>query len=267
MEKSWPKFLVIGTGFIFPRHEQAIKEIGGEIIEKVNDDNGPQYWKEALANTKADYVSICTPNDLHFEMVKMANDLGKKVICEKPLAIKVEHIKELAKRKNIFTVLQLRHHPLVKELKANLEPNKRHDVEMDIAVYRDKNYFEIWKGQTVRSGGVLYNLGVHYFDLMIYLFGMPEKFNTEFLNDKTGQGTMENDKFFCKWRVSVDEQPDKQRRVFRIDGRDYNFSSKDNLSYEDLHKYVYMDLMQGKGVTPKEQVATTELIAHLSQKI
>lgn len=259
------KFLVIGRGFIAPRHESAIKEIGGEIAGVVSKRDGEDAWKEAIDKTDAEYVSVLTPNDLHYEMCKYALEKGKKVICEKPLTIDSRHAEELSKYDNIFSVLQLRYHPLVEGIKSNLKDHN--EVEMDIHVYRDPEYFEIWKGQTERSGGVLFNLGVHYFDMMQYLFGDVNSIENVEITDKYGKGVLKGDKFTCNFRVGVDAERDNQKRVFRINGVDYNFSSQDNLSYEDLHKYTYRDLIEGKGITPDEANKTIKLIERIKNEV
>ncbi len=252
------KFAIIGKGFIYPRHKSSIEEIGGEIVDVVSLEDGESKWKEVLKNTTAKYISVLTPNDLHFEMCKTALDLGKKVLCEKPLGINSKQIEELEKYDNIFCVLQLRYHPLIEEIKKNLKDDNI--IEMDISVYRDPEYYKIWKGQKERSGGVLFNLGIHYFDLLLNLFGDIKEIKDVKISDKTGEGVLIGDNFKCKFRVSTDSAKETQKRVFKINGVDYNFSSQDNLSYEDLHKFVYKDFINNKGVDVKEASKAIKLI-------
>lgn len=257
------KFALIGTGFIMPRHAEAIYHVGGKIIDVVNTAYGEEVWREVIGNTPADCVVILTPNDLHEPMARAALERGKIVLSEKPLAIKTEHVAALAKHPNVFTVLQLHYHPLVKKLRIELDPAQRHDVELDIAVYRDPSYYASWKGHMARSGGVLYNLGIHYFDLLIHLFGEPTTMATKTLDEKTGTGVIKGENYSCAWRVSTDEAREKQRRVFKIDGVPYNFSSHDNLSYENLHRYVYEDLVRGKGTRAAEALPSVRLVENL----
>lgn len=256
-------FSIIGTGFIFPRHAQAIYDVGGKIIDVVNTAHGEDTWRTMVKKTNADCIVILTPNDLHFEMALASAEEGKIVLSEKSLAIKSEHARILARKPNIFTVLQLRHHPLVKELKQTVSKKKSYDIEMDISVFRDKNYYTSWKGIKERSGGLLFNLGIHYFDLLEYLFGPAIHVATLRLNDKTGSGIIKGKNYVCNWRVSSDEKRDKQRRVFTINGELYNFSSQDNLSYENLHRYVYQNLIKRKGVLPHEVGKSIELVEKL----
>ncbi|MDF1498758.1 MAG: Gfo/Idh/MocA family oxidoreductase [Patescibacteria group bacterium] len=257
------KFSLIGTGFIMPRHAQAIIETGGEICEIINDSQSETAWKKMIETTKADCVVILTPNDLHFEMALKAVECGKVVLCEKPLAINSEDVKILEKKPNVFSVLQLRHHLIAKKLKKEIVENNKYDIEMDISVYRDENYYSGWKGMKERSGGVLFNLGSHYFDMLLYLFGDAKNIKTTLIDDKTGEGIIEGENYSCKWMVSTDAKRDNQKRVFKINGTDYNFSSQDNLSFENLHRFVYEDLLDGKGVTPSEALQSIELIERL----
>lgn len=257
------RFSIIGTGFIMPRHIEAINFIGGKIIDIINDAYGKDKWQEMIESTKADCIIILTPNDLHFKMCKLASQNNKIVLCEKPLAINSSHIKELAKLTNIFTVLQLRHHPLIKEIKSKIKNQKNHKIEIDISVYRDKKYYASWKGREKRSGGVLFNLGIHYFDLLLYLFGPVQEVKTHLLNDKTGQGIIRGKNYLCNWRISTDEKQNNQRRVFKINNINYNFSSQDNLSYENLHRFIYQDLSKRKGISPNEALESVELVERL----
>lgn len=258
------KFSIIGTGFILPSHIQAIRDVGGTICDVVNDTRGQNAWKEMIQTTEADCVVILAPNDLHFDMARMAAEHGKIVLCEKPLVIRSEDARALAVLPNVFTVHQLRHHALVPQIQAALLQDRPNEVELDISVYRDPEYYTSWKGIKERSGGPLFNLGIHYFDLLLYLFGSVEMVRTTMLDERTGEGVIESRRLKCRWRVSTGERRDNQRRVFRVNGKEYNFSSKDNLSFENLHRKVYEDLLKGKGVTPQDTLAPIELIEELS---
>ena len=242
---------------------EAIEYINGQVVDVINDFRDENLWREVVKKPEPDCIVILTPNDLHFEMAMTAAENDKIVLCEKPLAINSEQVKILAEKPNIFTVLQLRYHPKTQQLKKEIKQENKYEIEMDISVYRDEKYYQIWKGQKERSGGMLFNLGAHYFDLLLYLFGPANKVLTESLSDKTGTGIIEGDNYVCRWRMSTDEKRDNQRRVFRINGVSYNFSSKDNLSYENLHRYVYEDLLRGKGITPTQVLESTELIEKL----
>ncbi len=259
------KFFLIGKGFIFPRHKNAIESIGGEIIDIVSKEDGEEKWKEVLDNTLAEYVSILTPNYLHYEMIERALSRGKRVLSEKPLVINSNNAKELI-GKDVFCVLQLRYHPLVKKIKKKISKTEKNKIDIDVSVFRDRDYHRGWKGNTEKSGGLLFNLGIHYFDLLLYLFGKEKEAKTLFLKEKSGQGIIRGENYVCNWRISTNERRDNQRRIFRINGEDYNFSSKDNLSYENLHKFVYKDFVQGKGVKAKEEIESIKLVERLYEK-
>ncbi|MDD5606588.1 MAG: Gfo/Idh/MocA family oxidoreductase [Candidatus Pacebacteria bacterium] len=260
------KFLLIGNGFISPTHKKAIEQIKGEIVDCFGIEKGESYWQQAIEKTNADCVVILTPNDLHFSMVKKALENKKIVLCEKPLVINSKDM-ELIKNKNVFTVLQLRHHPLTKELKKEISKDKKYEIQMDISVHRDPEYYQCWKGQKQRSGGVVFNLGIHYFDLLLYLFGGALEVKTDCIDDKTAKGIIKGKNYTCSWRVNTDETREKQRRVFKINGLDYNFSSKDNLAFENLHVFVYQDLLEKKGVLPEECLKSIKLIEKIYEKV
>lgn len=249
------KFAIIGRGFIFNQHKDAIFKIGGEIVDVVDESNGPDAWKEMVKNTKADCIVILTPNYLHFEMAKFSAENGKIVLCEKPLALKLKEVKILTKYPNIFTVYQLRYHPSVKKLKEEIKENEKYQIEIDISVHRDKDYWKSWKGKWDKSGGILFNLGIHYFDLLLHLFGEPIEISIKLLTDKKGKGIIEGRNYFCNWQINTDIPKENQQRIFKINETNYDFSSKEN-----LHIFVYRDLLKRKGVTPKEALKSVELI-------
>ncbi|MFA6190587.1 MAG: Gfo/Idh/MocA family oxidoreductase [Candidatus Staskawiczbacteria bacterium] len=256
------KFSIIGTGFILPAHIQAIRDIKGNIRDIVNNVHGEDSWRKMVQSTDADCIVILTPNYLHKEMILESIKLGKTVLCEKPIVINSKDCQDLEGKGNIFSVLQLRYHPLLKDIKANMKESGN-VINMDISVYRDADYYAGWKGQKEKSGGPLFNLGVHYFDLLLHIFGEAKETKTEYLDDKTGRGIIKGDSYVCNWQVSTGAKKEEARRVFEINGINYNFSSKENLSFENLHKFVYEDLLSNKGIDPKEASKSIKLIEKL----
>jgi len=248
------KFAVIGKGFIYNLHSEAITKIGGEIVDITDGSDGPDAWKGMVEKTKADCVIILAPSHLHFEMAKFSAENGKIVLCEKPLALRSEEARVLAGHPDIFTVYQLRYHPSVREIKAEGE-DKNYQIEMNISVHRDEDYWKSWKGVADRSGGILFNLGIHYFDLLLYLFGEATEISTQTLTEKTGEGVIKGKNYLCNWRIGAEAPKDSQGRLFKINGINYDFSAKEN-----LHFYVYKDLLEGKGIIPKESLKSIELI-------
>jgi UDP-N-acetyl-2-amino-2-deoxyglucuronate dehydrogenase len=227
-------FAIIGSGYILLKHIEAIRSIGGEITDVINE-NGGNNWKTLINRTQAKYIIVLTPNYLHEEVARYAMGLGKIVLCEKPFCIKP------IKRdyKNVFVVLQLRYHPLVKEMRKLID--KENNVIIDVAVWRDKSYDNGWKGDDKKSGGIYFNLGVHYIDLVYWLCG-KNKVNL---------------------KVNLTTKSKSPHRIITINGKSFNLSSKENLSEENLHKFVYQDLIKGKGVQPKDLVKLTNEICLL----
>ena len=254
------KFSIIGTGFIFPNHVQAIKSTGGEIVEAIGE-GSLLSWREVIKNPNIDCIVILSPNNLHFEMTLASAKEKKIVLCEKPLTLKSEETRILMDYPNIFTVCQLRHHSFVKKLKSEIREDENYQIEMNISVHRDEDYWKSWKGVDDSSGGILFNLGIHYFDLLLHLFGDAIEISTQSLTDRVGEGKISGENYVCNWRISAQAPKDAQQRLFKINGVNYDFSSKEN-----LHSYVYKDLLKGKGITPKEALKSIELVEKIYER-
>ncbi len=257
-------FSLIGTGFIMPRHAEAIEALGGKLIDVINTAYGEDRWKTGVMdNPKTDCIVILAPNDLHVPMARLAAENGKLVLCEKPLGISSEAVRSLAQFDKVFTVMQLRHHPLAEELRAQVAASGTFEIDMNISVFRDEKYFRTWKGDAKRSGGPLFNIGIHYFDLLQHIFGVPTKVTTTELTDTVGRGVIEGERYRCTWTVGIYRDRANQQRRFVVNGKDYNFSSKDNLSFENLHRVVYREMLEGRGVRPQETLPSVELVERL----
>ena len=197
-------FALIGAaGYVAKRHVQAIKNIKADLtmICDPNDNVGyidsyfpdSLYFKEIerfdrqlsrfeFKKEKIDYVSICSPNYLHDSHIRLSLRNNCNVICEKPLVLKSEHLNmlsELEKKydKRIYTILQLRHHPVIMKMKNELTNNTKHKVKLEYITPRGKWYDYSWKGDFDKSGGILFNIGIHFFDMLIWLFGKPVNFS------------------------------------------------------------------------------------------
>ncbi len=259
------KFVVIGTGFIFRSHLQAIRQTGGEIVDVCDASHGRgEEWKKIAQNPQADCAVILTPNHLHYPMAAAANDAGKIVLCEKPLALRAAQVADLTKRKNIFVVQQLRHHPEYRRLKKEISPKENYDIKMDVHVFRDRHYFDGWKGNQEMSGGPLFTMGAHYFEALLNIFGPVVEAKMEAFDGKTGTGFVKGVNYDCVWRVSVGAKIDEPwKREFVVNGQAVNFSKKENLAEENLHQFVYRDLSRGEGVKPADVLPSIELIEKL----
>jgi UDP-N-acetyl-2-amino-2-deoxyglucuronate dehydrogenase len=260
------KFALIGAaGYIAPRHMKAIKETGNDLVVAIDkcDSVGiiDSYFPEANFFTeferfdrhvdklrrngeKLDYVSITTPNYLHDSHMRWGLRSGCDVICEKPLVLNpwnVDALQEIEKEtgKRVNTILQLRLHPSIIALKAKVEkelkenPNKIYDIDLTYLTSRGKWYFISWKGDEHKSGGIATNIGIHFYDMLTYIFGEVEEnivhLKTEFAN----AGFLKLKHANVRWFLSViydyipDEIKEKGQRTYRsitVDGEEIEFS-------------------------------------------
>ena len=265
------KLVLVGRGFIAPRHEAAIKYVGGELLAVCDLDSAKAIndlpfcrhypdlqlmpcWKDI--NT----VVVATPNDTHVEIAKWALDKGKKVILEKPAALNLKELSQI-QHDDCYVVLQLRHHPVMERLRMR-KPAK---VYLYVKVKRGHDYWTGWKGDHKRSGGILANLGCHYLDCVLELYGYDytvieaetgERLATGLLKFKNGPDV--------RFRIEIGATDEECDRFIQIDDEFFRFSNKENLSQEDLHKNVYEDFVQGKGVRPDDLIPLTELLDQLT---
>ena len=271
------------AGYIAPRHLQAIKDTGNNLAAAVDPHDSvgilDRYFPNASFFTeferfdrhieklrrddtknKVEYVSICSPNNLHDAHIRFALRIGADAICEKPLVLNpwnLDHLQELENEsgKKVYTVLQLRVHPALLELKKKLDnekQDKRHQVVLTYITSRGPWYQYSWKGRDDISGGVATNIGIHFFDLLIWLFGNVQN-NFLFLRDNfRSSGYLELEKADVKWFLSIDrnelpkEALDKAKqthRSIRIDNEEIEFTE----GFTDLHTRIYEEILSGKG--------------------
>ncbi|HDY68439.1 hypothetical protein LCGC14_1222210 [marine sediment metagenome] len=255
------KWLIVGSGgFIAPRHFESIKNIGDEVVGTcdVKSDTNPDFtdYKEMLELVSADAVAICTPNYLHYPMIQMALDKGLRVLCEKPLTLSSKEIEQLPNDGRVGAVLQLRYHPV-----CYLRPMKKLEGgSIILKVYRDDDYWASWKGSKEKSGGILFNLGVHYFDLLIYLLGNEYKIIESSYSDRLAKGKIDFNGSVFDYYIEIMDNNDGQDRRLTISGQEISLSKQDNLSYEGWHTDVYRDFKGGKVVTPFEACKSIKLI-------
>lgn len=273
-KRNKPTFTVIGLGFISDRHLQAIKDIGGKILigcdideskkHKIGDAKFYTDWKQMLNDedyNKIDYISICTPNNLHFPMVKTNVLRGKKVIIEKPFCLKIHEIYDLKEHTNLINcIVQLRYNPELISLKKKIDGRKKYEAEFAVHVHRDDWYFNSWKNDVKQSGGLLFNIGIHYFDLLCWMFGIPIDFEVLNQNEKSATGTVKFNNCQAKWSLSIDQPIDNQFRYFKINGKEYNLSDH----FEGLHTKSYQEILKGKGIKIKDTEEAIKLVSKLT---
>jgi UDP-N-acetyl-2-amino-2-deoxyglucuronate dehydrogenase len=288
-------FALIGAGgYIAPRHMKAIKDTGNKLIAALdkNDSVGilDSYFPEADFFTeferfdrhiekqkrkgiKTDFVSVCSPNYLHDSHIRFGLRVGANVICEKPVVLNpwnLDALTEIEKEtgNKIFTILQLRLHPSIIALKEKIlaEPKgKKHQVVLDYITSRGHWYYASWKGDIQKSGGIATNIGVHFFDMLMWIFGdVNENIVTEHSKD-TASGTLELENASVKWRLSIDfnNLPEdikaagkRTYRTLNIDGESFEFSD----GFTELHTKSYEQILSGNGFPLMETKKAIELV-------
>lgn len=284
-------FAIIGVGgYIAPQHLQAIKETGNRIHAAfdINDSVGvldqfsfdikfftnferfDRYIDKIRTNNmnKIDFISICSPNWLHDYHIKFALRNDASPICEKPLVLNpwnLERLKDLEHkyRKKIFPVLQLRLHPLIVTLRKRiLKSNnlQKHDITLTYITPRGSWYLQSWKGDDSKSGGVATNIGIHFFDILIWIFG-PVVNNEVYLSEpKKMSGFLELKNANVRWYLSIDlndlHSDSKAIREIIVDGEKIDFSN----GFTDLHTKVYENILQGKGFRLNDVKPSIDLV-------
>ena len=275
-------FALIGAaGYIAPRHMRAIKDLGHNlaVAYDINDSVGiidsisPQseffteferfydYAHRLKRNpaTALDYVSICTPNYLHHPQITAGLRLGCDVICEKPLVPTPELLDDLAlvereTGKRVFNILQLRHHDAILALRqkvAAAPANTKFDVELTYITSRGKWYLESWKGDPRKSFGVATNIGVHFYDMLHFVFGKLQDNAVHYSGEMKAAGYLEYERARVRWFLSIDanDLPDDVKgrkttyRSIDISGEELEFSE----GFTELHKVSYEEILAGRG--------------------
>jgi UDP-N-acetyl-2-amino-2-deoxyglucuronate dehydrogenase len=275
-----PVFAIIGLGFIFDRHLGAIEHVGGRLAcaldvdpaKKEKLDSGVEFFtsfedmERSEVFKSVDYVVICTPNFTHKEYAIRALRAGKNVLCEKPLVLKENDIVDLMGVENetgkrIFTVLQLRFSKPLQKIRYDLRhyPTPRLSA-IDLHMHRGDFYWDGWKGKQEESGGLLFNIGIHYFDLITWLFGEPTDVSVDSLDDKKGSGYIYFGDSVCHWVLDLTADKDNQARNLTISGEKLNLTRM----LESLHNSVYEAFVKGEGVALDEVIPVTRLITRLN---
>jgi UDP-N-acetyl-2-amino-2-deoxyglucuronate dehydrogenase len=288
-------FALIGAaGYIAPRHMKAIKETGNNLVAALDkhDNVGilDSYFPNADFFTeferfdrhldklrrqgkKVDYVSICSPNYLHDSHIRFALRQGADAICEKPLVLNPWNADALAEmeietKKRIFTILQLRLHPSIIALKNKIATgpkDKTYEVDLRYITSRGNWYHTSWKGDVSKSGGIATNIGIHFFDMLIWIFGGVKRTVTEALTSQYAAGFLELERANVTWFLSIDDchLPEfirtKSQRTYRsisIDADELEFSE----GFSDLHTVSYKNIIDGMGFGLEDASAAITLV-------
>lgn len=271
------KFAVIGSsGYIAPRHLKAINETGNEVVSATDltpnnnlkdifptakfFDEFSDFDKDVqdLADKNdVDFVVICSPNYLHFEHIKWALEKNISVICEKPLALSINELDELKlleenSQASVYSILQLRFHNAIDEMKKsinNFEFHEKVEGELTYITPRDKSYLETWKGNEKYTGGIATNIGIHFFDMLHYLYGNMLSNNVYFRDSFTVSGFTEYENANIRWFLSIKDtfipkdHNEHSYRVININNEELDFST----GFEDLHTLSYKEILNGNG--------------------
>lgn len=275
-------FALIGAaGYIAPRHMRAIKDLGHNlaVAYDINDSVGIidsispqseffteferfQEYAQCLRRdpaTALDYVSVCSPNHLHHAHIAAGLRLGCDVICEKPLVPTPELVDELARietetGRRVFNILQLRHHSAILALrdKVAIAPvDSKFDVELTYITSRGRWYMESWKGDPRKSFGVATNIGVHFFDMLHFVFGRLQRLSMHHSSDSKAAGYLEYERARVRWFLSIDANDlpadvkgrKPTHRSIDIGGEQLEFSE----GFTDLHTTSYREILEGRG--------------------
>ena len=277
-------FALIGAaGYVAPRHMKAIKETGGELVAAMdpNDTVGvlDSYFPDARFFTEferfdryidlqrrkgrqVDYVSIASPKYLHDSHIRFALRVGATAVCEKPLVVNpwnAEALRDIEAEsgRRVFTILQLRLHPSIVALKERIRQRRSsaaEPIELDLAYVTSRGnwYFASWKGEEKKSGGIVPNIGIHFFDMLLWVFGPAEASEVTLLRQDSASGVLRFAGATVRWFLSVNAahlpeackaQGQRTYRSITLEGEEIEFSD----GFTDLHTESYRRILAGDG--------------------
>lgn len=274
------------AGYIAPRHLKAIRDTGNTLVaaSDPNDSVGVldsyffdcSFFKEferfdrhleklRRKGEGIDYLSICSPNYLHDAHIRLAMRLGADAICEKPLVLNpwnIDALEELAHEhgRSIHNILQLRFHPSLAALKKKIDAedsSAKHEIDLTYITSRGRWYLVSWKGNLEQSGGLATNIGIHFFDMLIWIFGPVVRQEVHVADARTVAGYFELEKAKVRWFLSIDRKHLRGQstangqttlRSISVDGEEIEFSG----GFTDLHTRVYEQILTGNGFTPQD---------------
>ena len=288
------------AGYVAPRHLKAIRETGNRLVAALDPfdsvgildsffpdctffteyerfDRYLEKLKRGEKENQVRWLSICSPNHLHDAHVRTALRVGADALCEKPLVIRPWNLDALAEieaetGRRVWTVLQLRVHPAIVSLKQELGSqlgSTKHRVDLTYITSRGQWYARSWKGVPHKSGGVATNIGVHFFDMLVWLFGPLEHIEIHVSNERTCSGVMELANASVSWFLSVDsfyipkelqKQDQRTYRSIRIDDQEIEFSG----GFSDLHTKIYERTLTGRGFGIEDARPSLEIVHKIS---
>ncbi len=288
--------LIGAAGYIAPRHVKAIKDTRNRLVcaTDPHDSVGmldKYFWdvkffpeierfdrflekrRRGPAESRMHYITICSPNYLHDAHIRMALRVNAHALCEKPVVVNpwnLDALQLLEKEydTNIYTVLQLRVHPALLALKEQIDKtvsDRRYQVELTYITSRGLWYLSSWKGQEEKSGGLTLNIGIHFFDMLIWLFGNPVHSEVHIRDSQRAAGFIELKNADVRWYLSVDHtdlpfelEPGVKTtyRSITVDGNEIEFTG----GFTDLHTRVYEQTLEGRGFGLDDARPSLELV-------
>lgn len=299
-QKNNLNFALVGAaGFVAPRHLKAIRDTGNKLIAALDPYDGvgimdsffpnADFFTETERfdrhldklrresgrigpNRKVDYVSICSPNYLHDAHIRLALRNDANAICEKPIVLNpwnIDALKAIEKEsgKRVSTILQLRHHPVISALRSRVrkqQTDSLYDIDLTYITSRGNWYHHSWKGDHAKSGGVATNIGIHFFDMLIWIFGGVQSSTVHLLTEDKAAGYLHLSNARIRWFLSIDYNDipvavrNTGKRTFRslvMNGEEIEFSE----GFTDLHTVTYAEILKGKGFGLNEARPSIEL--------
>lgn len=288
-------FALIGAaGYVAPRHMKAIKETGNNLVAALDKHDNVGILDSFFPNAdffteferfdrhldklrrkgkEVDYVSICSPNYLHDAHIRFALKHGADAICEKPLVLNpwnVDALEEIEKEtgRKVYTILQLRLHPAIVALREKIQKGpkeKKYNVDLRYITSRGNWYHISWKGDQSKSGGIATNIGIHFFDMLIWIFGPVVQSKVKIHENDHAEGELELERACVNWFLSINYEhiPDAVKRsgkrtyrTLAIENEELEFSE----GFTDLHTLSYREILKGNGFGIAEARPSIELV-------
>lgn len=291
------RFALIGAaGYIADRHMKAIKETGNDLVCALDHfdvmgridsffpnaeffleiENLDDYLDDLRRmGSPVDFVTICTPNYMHASHIRFALRNGANAICEKPLVVYPEDIRiirdlEAETGKRVFTILQLRYHPAIIALKKEIEEagDNMYDIDLSYITTRGKWYLKSWKGDVGKSGGIATNIGIHFFDMITWIFGNVVENKVHIYEPERAAGFLQLERARVRWFLSLDYNDlptyatSRGMRTYRsitVNGKEIEFSG----GFTDLHTLTYQNILNGNGYgieDARESIVLTDFV-------
>jgi len=300
------KFALIGAaGYVAPRHMKAIQATDNQLVAAMDKFDSVGILDSYFPNTHffteferfdrhvdklrrkgipIDYLSICTPNYLHDAHIRFGLRSQADVICEKPLVLNPWNVEALATieketNRSIYTILQLRHHPSIIALKSRIKQEindntnkKKYNIDLTYITSRGNWYQQSWKGGLDKSGGIATNIGIHFFDMLLWIFGKVKENNIHIHQAEKAAGFLELEHANVRWFLSINEKDlpstikQKGQRTYRsiaVDGREIEFSK----GFTDLHTVSYAEILKGNGFGIKEAQTSIQLVHDIRNSV